>query len=246
MKEQYSKLNLFIRSLIFAMYSPLAILFYSAVVLFSFVFPLRIRYIFIRSFLRTHLFLLEKTCHITYEVEGLENIPNDRKGIVMSKHQSTWETFYLPIIFKDPAILAKKELLWVPFFGWSFALSQPITINRTKKSSSMQQIIKQGTQRLKEGRWILIFPEGTRVPAGVVGHYKLGGARLASATGAPIIPVAHNAGRFWPKRSFIKYPGTIRVVIGPLIETKDRTPDDIMNETKTWIESTVQRIDKKN
>lgn len=243
---KYSKLNLFIRALLFSIYSPIAIFFYSFTVLFSFVFPLRIRYVFIRSFLRTHLFVLEKICLIKYEVEGLDNIPKDRNGIIMSKHQSTWETFYLPIIFKDTAILAKRELLWIPFFGWSFALSQPITIDRSKKSSSMQQIIKQGTERLKEGRWILIFPEGTRVPAGVVGNYKLGGARLAAATGAPIIPVAHNAGRYWPRRSFIKRPGTIRVVIGPLIETKDRTPDDIMTETKNWIESTIKRIDTEN
>lgn len=241
-EKKYSKFNLILRSTVFSIYSAISIFFYSGAVLSTFAFPVRIRYTMIRSFLRTHLFMLRLICGITYEVEGLENIPKDRKGIIMSKHQSTWETFFLPIIFKDPAILAKKELLYVPFFGWAFALSQPIAINRKSRASAMQQIIKQGTQRLKEGRWILTFPEGTRVAPGTVGNYKLGGSRLAAATGAPVIPVAHNAGRFWPRRKFLKQPGTIKVVFGPLIETKDRKAEEILAEVKNWIEATQTRI----
>lgn len=241
-KKSYSNINLFIRSLIFSIYSGTTILLYSFVCLAALALPLKYRHALIRNYMRAYFYVLKVVCHIDYKIEGLENIPKDRNGIIMCKHQSTWETFFLPLYFHEPAAIAKRELAWIPFFGWGLAVTDPIFINRNNKKSSMQQIIEKGRKCLEAGRWIMVFPEGTRVPSGVVGHYKLGGARLAAETGYPVIPVAHNAGRFWPRRKFIKQPGTIHVVIGPLIESKDRKADEILTLTKNWIESTMSRI----
>lgn len=242
-KKHYSKVNLFIRSSIFLILSVSTMVLYSVLALFTFVLPMRLRHVVIRPYLRFYFWLLKVVCHIDYHVEGLENIPKNRNGIVMSKHQSTWETFFIPLLFHNPAAIAKRELLWIPFFGWGLAIAGPIAINRSKKASSMQQILQKGTKYLHEGRWIMFFPEGTRVAPGTIGHYKMGGGRLAAATGYPVVPVAHNAGRCWPRRKFIKRPGTVRVVIGPVIESKGRTAEDIMDETKAWIENTMLRID---
>lgn len=238
----YSTANLLIRSCIVWLYGVISIFLYSFVVVGSWPFPLKTRLRIVRSFLASYIYVLKKVCLIDYKVEGLEHIPQERGGIILSKHQSTWETFFLPCIFHDPAVIIKRELLWVPFFGWGMAMTDPIAINRSRKNSAMQQIITEGKRCLDEGRWILVFPEGTRVPVGEVGHYKLGGARLAEATGYPVIPVAHNAGYFWPRRKFIKRPGTVHMVIGPLIESKGRKAEEILTLAKNWIEDTVVRI----
>lgn len=247
MNKLLSKINLFLRSLVFMLFMNTFIFLYSFFCLIplalSFVVPLRIRYGIIMFFNRTMIESLRVICKVEYQIDGLENIPKNRTGIILSKHQSVWETFILPTLFDQSAIILKKELLWVPFFGWGLALVDPIAINRKDKSSAMAQIIKKGKQCINQGRWILVFPEGTRIPVGKVGHYRLGGARLAVETGAPIIPVAHNAGKFWPKKGFIKKPGKVHMVIGPVIETKNRAPEDLMNEVKNWIEGTILKID---
>lgn len=240
--QKYSKLNLFIRSLIFSTCSIISMLLFSFVCVASYLVPLRWRHRSIRTYLRFYLWMLASICHIKYEVKGLENVPKDRVGVVLCKHSSAWETFYLPLAFHDPAVIAKRELSWIPFFGWGLASSDPILINRSDKVSAMQQIINKGKRALDNHRWILVFPEGTRVPVGEVGRYHLGGARLAVANHVPVIPVAHNAGYFWRKRGFIKQPGTVQVVIGPLMETEGRTPEAVMESAKTWIESTVASI----
>jgi 1-acyl-sn-glycerol-3-phosphate acyltransferase len=242
-KKSYSTINLFLRSLIFSIYSSVSMMIYSFFCVAALVFPLRFRHALIRGYLRAYMWVLKKVCHIDYHIEGLKNIPRGHTGIVLSKHQSTWETFFLPLIFHDPAVIIKRELLWIPFFGWGLASVDPISIDRNNKVSAMQQIITKGKKCLDSGRWVLVFPEGTRMPSGQAGHYKLGGARLAVATEYPVIPVALNAGRFWPRRKFIKQPGTIQVVIGPLIETKGRTAEEVLRLAKTWIEDTMSRID---
>lgn len=236
------KINLFIRSLLFFCYSLGSILIFSFICLCLWPFPLSYRTKAIRGFLRAHLWVLKVLCHIEYEVTGLENIPHDRNGIVLCKHQSTWETFLLPLLFHDPAIIVKRELLWVPFFGWGLATQDPIAINRSNATSAMQQVIEKGKRCLDKGRWIIVFPEGTRIAPGKIGKYRLGGARLAVATGYPVIPVAHNAGCFWPRRKFIKRPGKIQVVIGPLLESQGRTPEELLALAKDWIEQTMLRI----
>lgn len=237
--KEYSQINLLIRTLLFSMISLGTMIIYSVLCLLARPFSLSSRHGLIRSYLYFYIWLLKKLCYVDYRVEGLENIPRDRAGIILSKHQSTWETFFLPLIFHDPAIIIKRELLWVPFFGWGLAVSDPIAINRQNTSNAMQQVVEKGKKALAAGRWILIFPEGTRIPYGQIGKYRLGGARLAINTGYPIIPVAHNAGRYWPKKKFIKHPGTIHMVIGPLIESKNRTPEELMGKVKDWIENTV-------
>jgi 1-acyl-sn-glycerol-3-phosphate acyltransferase len=234
--------NLFIRSLLFSIFMILAATFYSFVSLLLWPLPLRYRYASITGWTATVLWVLKKLCYVDYKITGLENIPSDRNGVILSKHQSTWETFFLPTIFHQTAIILKRELLWVPFFGWGLATIAPIAINRSKTGNAMEQIVAQGKKCLALGRWILVFPEGTRIPFGKVGHYRLGGARLATAAGCPVIPVAHNAGYYWAKRKFIKRPGTIEIVIGELIETKDRTPDEVMKEVRDWIEMTIKEI----
>jgi 1-acyl-sn-glycerol-3-phosphate acyltransferase len=188
------------------------------------------------------VWLLKVVCCVDYEIKGLENIPKDRSGVVLSKHQSTWETFFLQSLFHEAAIILKKELLWVPFFGWGLATIAPIAIDRNNARSAMEQIIDKGKKYLAAGRWILVFPEGTRISVGKTGKYRAGGARLAVAAGCPVVPVAHNAGRFWPRRGFIKIPGTIQVIIGPPIETVNRSPEEVLEQAKGWIEGVMENI----
>lgn len=238
-----SRTNIFIRSLIFSIFMAVFTFFYSFFCIVARILPLQYRYAIIMFWTSTIVRVLKTVCHVDYQIEGLENIPKDRNGIILSKHQSSWETFLIPTLFHQAAIILKQELLWVPFFGWGLAIIDPIAINRRDSASAMDQVIKKGKQCLDEGRWVLVFPEGTRIPPGQTGKYRLGGARLATTTGYPVIPIAHNAGRYWPKRGFIKKPGTIRLVIGSLIETQNRAPEEVMNQVKTWIEETMLRID---
>ena len=239
-----NKINRVIRSSIFSLLMMTATIVYSFICVAAFPLPFRYRYHLITAYTTVMLWLLKVICHVDYQVEGMSHIPKNRNGIVLSKHQSTWETFFLQGLFHQAAIILKRELLWVPFFGWGLAIIDPISINRNNKSNAMSQIITKGKKCLEAGRWILVFPEGTRIPPGQIGHYRIGGARLATETGYPVIPVAHNAGYFWPKRSFIKTPGTIRVVIGPLIETKNRSAEEVLEEAKNWIENTMRRLEK--
>ncbi len=237
---------LFIRAVIFLFLLIIIIIPYSFLCLLALIFPLRVRFAMVTGWTDTMVFLLKHICLLKYDVEGLENIPQDRNGIVLSKHQSTWETFFLPSLFHQAAIIVKRELMWIPFFGWGLLAIDPIAINRSDKSSALEQIFQKGRRFLALGRWILVFPEGTRTKPGEIGTYRLGGAKLAVQSGYPVIPVAHNAGCYWAKGKFIKTPGTIQVVIGPLIETKDRKPDEVMKEVKEWIETTMQQINVVN
>lgn len=236
------QISLFLRSSLFSILSLLIIFFYSFICIAGSPLPLKYRYKIVISCTTLTLWLLKVICGIHYRITGQENIPKNRNGIILSKHQSIWETYFLPGIFHQPAIILKRELLWLPFFGWGLATVSPIAINRSDKTSAMQQIINKGKKCLEAGRWILVFPEGTRIPYGKVGNYRLGGARLAVMTGYPVIPVAHNAGKFWGKRSFIKKPGTIQMVIGPLIETQGRKPEEVMAQVKEWIEKTIKKM----
>lgn len=238
----YSRINLFLRSSIFFLYSIISIFIYSLVCCAARVFPLSVRLKLVVAYLKVYFVVLKKVCLLDYRVEGLEHIPATQNGILMCKHSSVWETFFLPMMFHVPAAIAKKELAYVPFFGWGFSATDPIYINRQDKKGAIKEILEKGERCLQSGRWIMVFPEGTRVPYGEIGQYKMGGARLAVTSGYPILPIAHNAGRFWPRRQFIKQPGTVTVVIGPLIETKGRKAEEVLAEAKDWIETTMTRI----
>lgn len=180
-------------------------------------------------------------CGVNYKIKGQENIPGGA-GIIFSKHQSTWETYALQLMFPPQVWVFKRELLWVPFFGWGLAALKSISIDRGSGRKAVKQIITQGRDRLDAGIWVTIFPEGTRVTPGEKKRWGIGGAILAEKTGYPIVPVAHNAGEFWAKRSFVKQPGTIQVIIGKPVETKGRKASDINREVEAWMDSAMLEI----
>ena len=204
-------------------------------------FPFRVRYGFISQWARVTLWWLAVTCKVRFEVEGRDNIPS-RTAIIFCKHQSTWETLALQRIFPPQVWLMKRELLWIPFFGWGLAMLEPIAINRSQGTKAIRQLVEQGSARLRAGRWVVIFPEGTRVAPGQRGTYHKGGALLAEKSACPVVPVAHNAGEYWPRQGFIKKPGTIRVVIGPAITTTNRKATEINALAEQWIEDQMQNI----
>lgn len=193
-------------------------------------------YRMIRAWTPCALWWLKFTCNLRYEVIGREHIPTE-PAIIASKHQSAWETLSLQEIFPQQVWVLKRELLWIPFFGWGLALLNPIAINRSDGRKAAQQLRDQGRDRIEKGFWIVIFPEGTRVKAGEKGKYKLGAAKLSRDLNIPMVPVAHNAGEFWAKNSFLKHAGTITVVIGPPIFPKENESLETMTQTlETWIE----------
>jgi 1-acyl-sn-glycerol-3-phosphate acyltransferase len=187
------------------------------------------------------IWLLKVICKIDYTVEGKDNIA-ERNAIVFCKHQSTWETIFLHILIPLGRWVFKRELMFLPFFGWALACTDPIAINRGSGHKAVKQLVNQGIEKLKRGKWINFFPEGTRRAPGAKPRYKLGGAVLAAESGYPVLPVAHNAGEYWPKHSFIKWPGTIKVCVGPLIETKGRKADEVLQEAQDWIEGKMKEI----
>ena len=183
---------------------------------------------------------------IHYQVQGQANLPVGEKSpaILLVKHQSTYETFLMPAIMPHPlAYVFKKELLYVPFFGWSIGSLEMIHIDRSQRAKAFAKVVEQGKALLDRGVWVIMFPEGTRIPRGERGNYKSGGARLAVATGAPVIPVAVTSAKCWPRKAFIKRPGLVDVSIGKPIVSVGRDADDLMNEVETWIEAEMHRLD---
>jgi 1-acyl-sn-glycerol-3-phosphate acyltransferase len=209
--------------------------------LLTFPFPFRWRYAVITQWTTFNLWWLKLTCKVRYEVKGKEHIPAG-PAVVLCKHQSAFETMVLQRIFPPHVWLLKRELLWLPFFGWGLAMLEPIAIDRKAGRKALQQLLEIGAKRLAAGRWVVIFPEGTRVAPGQRGRYAPGGAMLAVRGGCPVVPVAHNAGEFWPRRGFIKRPGTIRIVIGPTIDTRGRSAQEVNTMAEQWIEETMATL----
>lgn len=175
-------------------------------------------------------------CGIRYEVIGKENIP-DVPCVILSKHQSAWETLFLQVLFQPTSTVLKKELLRIPFFGWGLALMEPIAIDRSQRSNALKDVIRQGVERLAAGNNVIIFPEGTRTMPGEQTEYSAGGAMLAVKAKVPALPVALNSGLFWPRGSLIKRPGTIRIVIGKPIDATQKSAKQINQESRDWIEA---------
>jgi 1-acyl-sn-glycerol-3-phosphate acyltransferase len=184
---------------------------------------------------------VEWTCGIRYEVEGWENVPS-YPVILMAKHQSAWETLFMEGTFPPQCWIVKKELLWLPFVGWGLLAVRCIAIDRSSGHAARDQILEQGARRLAQGMWISIFPEGTRIAPGKRGRYGIGGAYLATRTGTPILPIAHNAGELWGRYAFRKHAGTVKVVIGPLIESRGRDVASVNSEVEEWIEGQMRRL----
>ncbi len=195
-----------------------------------------------RAWARTNMWLLGAICGLHYTVEGVENIPREGAHISYWKHSSTWETMAQTLIFPPQSWVLKQEIMWIPLIGWGTACMRPIAINRSAGHRAVTQVVEQGKQRLAQGLWILLFPEGTRVLPGQTRKYGLSGALLGSQTGAKLVPVAHNAGDFWPRRGLLKRPGTIRVVIGPPIDTLGRDPRELNRQAQAWVEDSMARI----
>lgn len=230
-----------VRSLIFLLLQVILTPIFSTLALFTFPFPPLARYRLISSYARTMIWLLRVVCGIRHEVIGLENIPKE-PCIVLAKHQSAWETLALQQIFPPQVWVLKRELLWLPFFGWGLAMTSPIAIDRSDGKGAMKQLLRQGKERLAQGFCVVIFPEGTRVPYGKRGKYKIGGAMLAASTGVPVVPVAHNAGRLWGRKAFSKHPGLVTMSIGKPIATEGRKADEINAEVEAWIENEIQQL----
>jgi 1-acyl-sn-glycerol-3-phosphate acyltransferase len=236
---------LYIRSFLFWIGFIVNTLVFGTLVILLFFLPSSVRLKVARSWSQVNNILLRVFCGIDYKVEGIENLEVDT-AIVLSKHQSTWETLAMHSFTPYLRWVFKRELMYIPIFGWALALTDPIAINRGAGRVAIKQLITEGTRKLKDGKWLVLFPEGTRTAPGKTKKYKIGGALLAEKSGFPVVPIAHNAGEFWPRHSFIKWPGTITVVIGPAIETRGRTADEINEDVFNWIESTMERISDKS
>jgi 1-acyl-sn-glycerol-3-phosphate acyltransferase len=193
------------------------------------------RYRFVNLWTRATMWLVRHLNHVHVVVEGLEHIPADRPVVVVSNHQSQWETFYLQLLISPQATILKRELLWVPFFGWGLALLKPIAIDRSQPSRALKTILRVGKERLDEGISIVIYPEGTRQPPGTIGPFTAGGAMLASRAGVDVLPVVHNSGDHWPARSSLRLPGTIRLRIGAPIPVAGKSAKQITAEVEDWI-----------
>jgi 1-acyl-sn-glycerol-3-phosphate acyltransferase len=180
-------------------------------------------------------------CGLEYVVEGSENIP-DEPCVIMIKHSTVFEAYAQLTVFPPQTWVVKRELMWIPIFGWGLAALKPIAINRRAGRTAVSQVIEQGRRKLEQGIWVTIFPEGTRVLPGMVRKYGISGAVLAREAGCRVVPVAHNAGDFWPRRSLIKRPGVVRFCIGPPIETGVRSPKEINEAVRDWIESKMAEI----
>ena len=199
------------------------------------------RYRVTSTWTRTMLFLLRVVCGVKYRVLGEENIPKT-PSIILSKHQSAWETMAFQKIFPPQVWVLKKELLNIPFFGWGLSMTSPIAIDRSSGKAALDQVVEQGRDRLKQGFWVVIFPEGTRIAPGKKGKYKIGGAWLATHTDVPVVPVAHNAGEFWGRNAFVKHPGTITVSVGKPIDQTNLEAGELNIKVEEWIEQETVRI----
>ncbi len=230
-----------LRSLLFLLCLILLTPPYSIVSLLTFPFPPLVRYRVISSWSHIVLWLLRVLCGLRYEVRGRENIPNT-PSIVLCKHQSAWETLALQEVFPPQVWVMKRSMLWVPFLGWGLAMLRPIAIDRGGGRAALKQVTDQGLDRLHKGLWVVIFPEGTRVAPGAVGRYGIGGAWLATHTNTPVVPVAHNAGEYWGRNSFLKYPGTITMSIGAPISAEGEQPGTLNDKVQHWIETEMKQI----
>jgi 1-acyl-sn-glycerol-3-phosphate acyltransferase len=206
-------------------------------------FPFIWRYRLAQVWVTIILWAAEHICGIRYSVSGTKNIPRDGNAIILSKHQSSWETIALQKIFPPQVFLLKKSLLWLPVWGWAMAALKPIAINRSNQKEALRTLVREGTQHLKDGLWVVVFPEGTRVAPGASKKFNAGGSLLAHRSGYPVVPVAHNAGEFWPRYSFFKYPGTVQVRIGPPIYAKGRKPNELNQEVEAWINNAMREIE---
>ena len=235
---------IYIRSFLYILGMWLFTPIFTTLILLAFPLSRRTRYILITGWARSMLWWLRVTCGLSYRVLGRENIP-EQPCVILCKHQSAWETLALQQIFPPQVWVLKRELLFIPFFGWGLAMASPIAINRAAGREALKQLVAKGKERLKQGFFVVIFPEGTRVTPGTTGKYHIGGAWLAAQTKTPVVPIAHNAGEYWGKNSFLKHPGTITLSIGKPIDTNGLKADELNQRVEAWIEKEMLLLDRK-
>lgn len=234
---------LILRSLIFTIGQWLFTPIFTVVALLTFPFSRITRNKIISLWARTMLWWLRVTCNITYQLKGAENIPAT-PCVILAKHQSAWETLAFQLIFPPQVYVMKRELLWIPFFGWGLAMTSPIAINRGAGREALKQLVKLGKQRLACGLWVVVFPEGTRIAPGEQSKFHIGGAWLASGAKATVLPVAHNAGLHWAKNTMLKRPGVITVSIGKSFDSAHLKPDAVNIQAEAWINTEMVTLDK--
>jgi 1-acyl-sn-glycerol-3-phosphate acyltransferase len=236
-------LNIIRALLFYAGYATITIVWGTLSVLIAWALPLRVRFKFIVVAWSTMVLgWLRLTCGISFRVHGRENLP-DEPCVVFVKHESTWETLFMQRLFVPQATLIKRELLYIPFFGWAFWLLRPIAIDRSSGRKALKSLIDEGSKRLASSIWVVLFPEGTRTEAGVVGDFQIGGAALVEATGTPVLMVAHNAGRCWPAHKLAKHRGIVDVVISEPLVTTGKNRREINELTKSWMVETMSQLD---
>ncbi len=228
-------------SIVYTIFLFISVPIYSTVCCSARIFGYGASYAVARNWCALQFAMLRGLCRLDYTVDGLERLPAT-SSVVLMKHSSTWETMAQVLLFPRHCWVLKRELMWVPLLGWAIACMKPIAINRKGGRAAVEQVMKLGRQRLDEGLWIAIFPEGTRVREGETRRYGLSGALLAQAAGRPIVPVAHDAGRYWPRRGLYKRRGTIRVVIGEPIATAGRDARELTAEVQNWIEGRLAEM----
>ncbi|PYG03466.1 MULTISPECIES: 1-acyl-sn-glycerol-3-phosphate acyltransferase [unclassified Thioalkalivibrio] len=195
---------------------------------------------------RFNIWWLRVTCGVRYRVRGLEHVDTSRPHVVMSKHQSAWETLAFVSIFPRQTWVLKRELMRIPLFGWALAMLQPVPIDRSAGRQALEGLLREGKKRLDQGLWVIVFPEGTRVNPGEKGRYRQGGAQLAARGGYPVLPVALNSGTYWPRHGILRRPGTIEVSVGPPIETQGRSAAEVLAQTEDWIESEMAQLEARD
>ena len=230
-----------LRSCLFALFQIFTTPVFALIALLTFPFEPLTRYRIISGWARLNVGAARAICGIRYQVRGHENIPRE-PCIILSKHQSAWETLAYQVILPPHVWVLKRELLRVPFFGWGLAMLSPIAIDRGAGGRALRQTLEQGRERLKQGFSIVIFPEGTRVAPGARGTYHAGGAWLAVQTAAPVVPIAHNAGEFWPRNAFLKHPGLVTISIGAPIAPQGMSAGELNSRVERWIEDEMRRI----
>ena len=230
-----------IRNLLFMLALAVLTPLYALIAMATFPFGPKTRHRIIRGWPHLRAWVVKHVLGIPYRLVGAENIPAG-PAIVMSKHMSAWETIMLQDIFPPMVFVMKREIHKLPFFGWGIAQMPMIAIDRAAGKDALAQVVEQGIDRLGHGFWVTIFPEGTRVALGSRKRYKAGGAVLASKSGAPVVPVAHNAGEFWARNAFLKRPGEVVVSIGPAIDTRGLAPDEINRRAEAWVEGEMHRL----
>jgi len=230
-----------LKSLLFQVYFFASVCIAAMMVFLCGLFPFRVRFGIARAWGKSMLVAGKYLCGLDYVIEGTENIP-DQPSVIMIKHTTVFETYAQLAIFPPQTWVLKRELKWIPFFGWGLAAMKPIAINRGAGHTAVSQVIQQGKERLAEGIWVTIFPEGTRMALGQTRRYGVSGAALAKEAGCPIVPVAHNAGDFWPRRGLKKEPGLIHFCIGPPITPDDRPPRETNLLVQDWVESRMREI----